>query len=135
MQTQGVVLTLAVQDVDRALAFYRDGLGIESAAEVAGVVSIELPGMTVFLASGEDFAVYARAAASAPRLPEAAVNAIIHVAIATAEEVDALLIAAPLAGGESFEPITVENAMGRRQHIGSVKDPDGHLWQLVANLE
>lgn len=134
MQTQGVVLTLAVADVERSLAFYRDGLGIGTAAAVAGIVSIELPGLTVFLAAGEDFAIYARAAHSEPRLPAAAVNGIVHVAIDSVEEVDALLVAARMAGGESFEAITVENAMGRRQHIGSIKDPDGHLWQLVSNL-
>lgn len=135
MQTQGVVLTLAVSDVERSLAFYRDGLGIESAVLDSGIVSIELPGLTVFLAAGADFAMYTEAAQSEPRLPAAAVNHVIHVAIATRAEVDALLVSARRAGGESFEPITIENVVGRNQLIGSVKDPDGHLWQLVCNLE
>lgn len=134
MKPNGVVLSLAVEDVERSLAFYRDGLGIETAKVVFGILAVELPGLMLFLAAGEDFAKYSREAGTEPRLPVPVTTGFLSCAIETREEVDEILRTAASAGGEAFEPHVIDHVTGRTQYIGTVKDPDGHLWQFVCNL-
>lgn len=134
MKSNGVVLSLAVEDVERSLTFYRIGLGIESAQIVLGIVAVQLPGLTLFLAAGEHFAKYAREARAEPRLPVPTATGFLSCAIQTREEIDEILRSAEAAGGESFEPHVIDHVSGRTQYVGTVKDPDGHLWQFVCNV-
>ncbi|MFL4472586.1 VOC family protein [Paeniglutamicibacter sp. MACA_103] len=134
MKTQGVVLSLAVADAGRSLAFYRDVVGIESAKLAMGTVCLELPGMTIFLAEAEAFTKYSREAKRTPLLPVPATDAFLSCAIATVAEVDEILAAVSGSTGKGFAPHEIEHASGRLQYIGTFADPDGHLWQLVCNL-
>ena len=134
MKTQGVVLSLAVSDAARSLAFYREVVGIENATLAMGMVCLELPGMTIFLAETEAFTKYSREAKRTPLLPVPATGAFLSCAIATEAEVDEILAAVAGSEGKGFAAHRIPHASGRLQYIGTFSDPDGHLWQLVCNL-
>jgi predicted lactoylglutathione lyase len=134
MKTQGVVLSLAVEDAGRSLAFYRDVVGIKEAKLAMGMVCLELPGMTIFLAGIQAFTQYSREAKRTPLLPVPATDAFLSCAIATVAEVDEILAAVTASTGKGFVPHEIEHVSGRLQYVGTFADPDGHLWQLVCNL-
>jgi catechol 2,3-dioxygenase-like lactoylglutathione lyase family enzyme len=135
------VITLAVSDLGRALAFYRDGLGLES----AGIVGTEFPGdetnpagaLAMFhLEGGLILAAYPRSElAKDARIPfgpsKSGEFSIGHIVDARAD-VDALLAAAEAAGA------TVTDRPHERPwgiYSGYFRDPDGHLWEVIWNSQ
>jgi catechol 2,3-dioxygenase-like lactoylglutathione lyase family enzyme len=133
------VITLAVEDLERALAFYRDGLGLES----VGVIGTEFPGdadspagaVAMFeLDGGLILAVWPRAElakdASIPIGPPQSGEFSIGHIVGSKAEVDALLDQATAAGAiVTDEPH--ERAWGI--YSGYFRDPDGHLWEIIWN--
>jgi catechol 2,3-dioxygenase-like lactoylglutathione lyase family enzyme len=132
------VITLAVEDLDRSLSFYRD-LGLES----AGIVATEFPGdeetaagaIAMFqLDRGLMLCVFPRselakdARIPAPE-PGSGLFSIGH-AVASREEVDTLIDAAERAGAT----VTVR-AYDRPFGVysGYFQDPDGLLWEVLWN--
>jgi catechol 2,3-dioxygenase-like lactoylglutathione lyase family enzyme len=132
------VITIAVDDLERSLAFYRS-LGLES----AGVVAEEFPGddemaagaIALFqLERGLILAVFPRkelakdAKVPAP-VASSGLFSIGH-AVGSRDEVDALLNAAEKAGAT----VTVR-AYDRPFGVysGYFQDPDGHLWEILFN--
>lgn len=133
------VITLAVADLDRAHAFYRDGLGLSS----RGVLGTEFPGdeltpagaVAMFeLGGGLVLALYPRTelakdaniASEPPRSGEFSIGQI----VASKAEVDALLSQAQAAGAT-----ITDRAHDRPWGIysGYFRDPDGHLWEVIWN--
>lgn len=128
MKPVTVVVSLPVADLDRSLAFYRDGLGIEpSDVDESGIV-LELPHLSLFLIPGGEYARYvdrSGVGASGSATPGAC---ILSCAIASTAEVDQTLERAAAAGG-SARPAADHDG----SYMGYVADPDGHVWELVAN--
>ena len=131
-------ITLAVEDLERSLSFYRS-LGLESvgivAGEYAGDEEMAAGAIAVFqLERGLMLCVFPRselakdAKVPAPS-PSSGLFSIGH-AVESREEVDALLKAAERAGAT----VTVE-AYDRPFGVysGYFKDPDGHLWEILWN--
>ncbi|HEY0814910.1 MAG TPA: VOC family protein [Pseudonocardia sp.] len=133
------VITLAVADLDRALAFYRDGLGFAS----PGVIGTEFSGdavnaegaiATFTLADGLVLALYPRSelakdAAVAPGPPVSGEFSIGH-AVRSRDEVDAVLATARAAGATMLaEPRDRPWSI----YSGYFQDPDGHLWEVLHN--
>ena len=133
------VITLAVADLERALAFYRDGLGLES----EGVIGTEFVGDEVTpagavalfkLHGGLLLSLYPRSElakdANVPLgLPKAGEFSIGHL-VSSRAEVDALLARARAAGA------LLTNEPHDRPwgiHSGYFRDPDGHLWEVIWN--
>ena len=133
------VITLAVADLDRALVFYRDGLGLRS----QGIIGTEFTGdadspagaIVLFeLDGGLTLALYPRAdlakdANVAPGPPTTGEFSIGHL-VSTREEVDALLAMAEAAGA------TVTDRPHDRPwgiYSGYFRDPDGHVWEIIWN--
>jgi catechol 2,3-dioxygenase-like lactoylglutathione lyase family enzyme len=133
------VITLAVRDLDRALAFYRDGLGLES----RGVVATEFVGndttpagaIAMFeLRGGLILAIYPRTelakdanvSLGPPKTGEFSIG---HL-VGSKSEVDDLLAEAEKAGA-----VLTDQAHDRPWGIysGYFRDPDGHLWEVVWN--
>lgn len=139
MQPRIHVLTLAVSDLDRALQFYRSGLGLES----PGVVGTEFAGddanpagaAAMFeLDGGLILSLYPRSElakdANVPFGPPKTGEFSIGHAVSSKEEVDALLAQAEAAGA------TLTGAPHDRPwgiYSGYFRDPDGHLWEVVWN--
>ena len=133
------VITLAVADLDRALAFYRDGLGLES----EGVIGEEFVGDEVTpngaialfkLQGGLILSLYPRVDlakdADVPLGPPKAGEFSIGQLVSSRDEVDALLGRARAAGAQvSAEPH--DRPWGI--YSGYFRDPDGHLWEIIWN--
>jgi uncharacterized protein len=131
------VITLAVSDLDRALAFYRDGLGLES----PGVIGTEFVGdatnpagaVVMFTLTGglilalyprEELAKDANVASAPPKTGEFSIG---HW-VASERDVDALLAQAEGAGA------TLTDRAHHRPwgiYSGYFRDPDGHLWEII----
>ena len=133
------VITLAVDDLDRALEFYRDGLGLIS----TGIVGTEFHddhsgadgAIAMFhLAGGLILTVYPRSElakdAGVPLAPSNSGEFSIGHSVGSREDVDALIALAATVGGRVLEP-----ARDRPWGIysGYFQDPDGHLWEVMYN--
>lgn len=127
------VLTLGVADLERSLAFYRDGLGLPT----EGIVGREYEhGAVAFftLAGGLRLALWAQqdiaqdtGLAATPPSPTAFT---IGHNVAAREEVDAIMAEAARAGAEIVRPAGDTFYGG---YAGYFRDPDGHLWEAVWN--
>jgi catechol 2,3-dioxygenase-like lactoylglutathione lyase family enzyme len=133
------VITLGVDDLERALAFYRNGLGLPS----AGIIGTEFvgdhqhpSGATVMfqLDGGLILALYPRTElakdANVPVGPPSPSEFSVGQIVGSKEEVDALLAAAQAAGA------TLTEAPHHRPwsiYSGYFRDPDGHLWEVIWN--
>jgi catechol 2,3-dioxygenase-like lactoylglutathione lyase family enzyme len=131
------VITLAVDDFERALAFYR-ALGFES----EGVVATELVGddthpsgaiAMVHLEDGQILSLYPRSdlAKDAGITPGPARSGEFSLGqiVATRDEVDRLLAKAQAAGA----PVTELHDRPWGIYSGYFRDPDGHLWEVIHN--
>ena len=133
------VITLGVDDLERSLAFYRDGLGLASGR----ILGTEFPGdeknaagaVAMFeLDRGLMLCLYPRSElakdANVARPPAQPGAFSIGHAVATREAVDALLAAAKAAGAT-----LTDEAHDRPWGIysGYFQDPDGHLWEVIWN--
>jgi uncharacterized protein len=133
------VITLAVEDLDRAVGFYRDGLGLET----PGVVGSEFAGddanpagaVAMFRLQGDlVLALYPRTElakdARLPPGPPSSGEFSIGHAVADKAEVDALLARAEAAGA-SLSGVPHDRPWGI--YSGYFRDPDGHLWEIIWN--
>ena len=131
------VLTLAVSDLERALAFYR-ALGLES----PGVVGSEFLGdettpagaAAMFrLRGGLVLALYPRSElakdANVPLEPSTGAFSIGHL-VSSKEDVDSVLAEAEAAGATLTDK-PHERPWGI--YSGYFRDPDGHLWEIIWN--
>ncbi|MGZ3582727.1 MAG: VOC family protein [Ktedonobacterales bacterium] len=139
MQPRIHVITLAVGDLGRALAFYRDGLGLES----TGVIGTEFVGdetnpagdLAMFhLHGGLILALYPRSElakdANIPFGPPKTGEFSIGHAVASKAAVDALLAQAEAAGATLTQQ-PHDRPWGI--YSGYFRDPDGHLWEIMWN--
>lgn len=133
------VITLAVDDLERALAFYRDGLGLSTKGIVAdeheGSETEAAGAIVIFeLAGGLLLALYPRTElakdAHIPPSPPASGEFSIGHIVSERADVDALLSRARAAGATlTDEPR--ERPWGI--YSGYFRDPDGHLWEVIWN--
>jgi catechol 2,3-dioxygenase-like lactoylglutathione lyase family enzyme len=139
MEPRVHVITLAVGDLDRALEFYRGGLGLES----PGVIGTEFAGdetnpagaAAMFeLQGGLILALYPRTElakdANVPLGPPTTGAFSIGHLVATRAEVDAVLSEAEAAGATLTDQ-PHDRAWGI--YSGYFRDLDGHLWEIIWN--
>jgi catechol 2,3-dioxygenase-like lactoylglutathione lyase family enzyme len=131
------VITLAVDDLERALAFYR-ALGFES----KGVVATEYAGddthpagaiAMVHLKGGQILSLYPRSdlakdAGISLGTPQSGEISLGHI-VTSREEVEAVLAKAKSAGA----PVTELHDRPWGIYSGYFRDPDGHLWEVIHN--
>jgi catechol 2,3-dioxygenase-like lactoylglutathione lyase family enzyme len=133
MQPRITVLTLGVDDLERAVAFYRDGLGLKT----DGIVGTEFEhGAVAFfdLQAGLRLALWPRAslahdAGIALSTPSATEFSLGHN-VRSKGEVDAVMEQAAQAGARIIKPAQ-ETFWGG--YAGYFQDPDQHLWEVVWN--
>jgi catechol 2,3-dioxygenase-like lactoylglutathione lyase family enzyme len=128
------VLTLGVDDLERSLGFYRDGLGLTT----KGIVGTELEdGAVVFfeMNGGElIFALYPRVKlakdANVPVSPPSVSELSIGHFVGSKSEVDTVMARAVRAGATITDPARDRFWGG---YAGYFQDPDGHLWEVGWN--
>ena len=133
MHARLTVLTLGVDDLPRAVAFYRDGLGWAT----PGIVGTEFPhGAVAFfdLQPGLRLALWARADlaydAGLTATPPSATEFSLGHNVASAAQVDAAMDVAARAGAHIVKPAGQTFYGG---YAGYFQDPDGHLWEVAWN--
>jgi hypothetical protein len=135
------VITLAVDDLDRALRFYRDGLGLptsgvtgtdykgDDVTPAGDVVMFQLAdGLTLALYPRSELAKDANIPLGSPKPGEFSIG---HI-VSRRADVDALLAQAVAAGAT-----LTEEPYDRAWNIysGYFHDPDGHLWEIIWNSQ
>ncbi|MGA0611528.1 VOC family protein [Caldimonas sp. KR1-144] len=133
MQARITLITLGVDDLERAVAFYRDGLGFAT----PGIVGTEFEhGAVAFfdLAGGLKLALWPRASLAADTGlalgPRSSTEFSIAHNVDTQEQVDAVMLEARRAGARTVKP-AAPTAWGG--YAGYFEDPDGHLWEVAHN--
>jgi uncharacterized protein len=132
------VITLAVNDLEKSLGFYRDGLGLPTkgiiGTEFKGTES-EPAGAAAFfeLQGGLIFALYPREELAKDAKVDGASSSLefsLGYIVGSKKEVDELLEKAQAAGAT-----LTDNPHDRAWGIysGYFKDPDGHLWEVIWN--
>ena len=126
-------VTLAVDDLDRSVNFYRDGLGLFT----PGIIGREFdhgavaffdmqPGLKLALFPRENLA----HDAGVPQGPRSSTEFALAHNVASQEQVDALIRQAEAAGAVVIKPPQTTFWGG---YAGYFADPDGHLWDIAWN--
>jgi catechol 2,3-dioxygenase-like lactoylglutathione lyase family enzyme len=134
MQPRITVITLGVDDLERSLAFYRDGLGWPT----EGIVGRELEhGAVAFfdLQDGLRLALWARAdIAHDTGLPQTSPRSPTELTlghnVSRREDVGTIMDQAERAGARIVKPAQDTFWGG---YAGYFADPDDHLWEVVWN--
>jgi len=127
------VFTLAVENLEKSLGFYRDGLGLTTKGivvtefEGGAVVFFNMKGgLTLALWPKKELAKDANVAAT----PSSSAEFSIGHNVRSKEEVDAVMEQARTAGATITKP--AQNTFWGG-YAGYFQDPDGHLWEVVWN--
>lgn len=127
------LLTLGVDDLERSLRFYRDGLGLET----PGIIGEEFEhGSVAFfqLQSGLTLALWPRASlawdSGLSHTPPSSTDFSIAHNVNSRTEVDEVMAEAERAGARVVKPAQQTFWGG---YAGYFTDPDGHLWEVAWN--
>ncbi|MEX0761248.1 MAG: VOC family protein [Dehalococcoidia bacterium] len=127
------VITLGVDDLERSLSFYRDGLGLAT----EGIVGREFEhGAVAFfdLQAGVKLAIFPRESlaldAGISKGARSPTEFSLGHNVGSKEEVDEVMGQAAGAGAKVIKP-AADTFWGG--YAGYFQDPDGHLWEVVWN--
>jgi catechol 2,3-dioxygenase-like lactoylglutathione lyase family enzyme len=133
MSPRITVITLGVDDLQRSVAFYRDGLGFPTAGitgtefEHGAVAFFDLPqGLKLALWPREDIGWDAGIKTSPPSPTEMTLGYNVH----SSRQVDQVMEAAAKAG--AVIPKKAQQTFWGG-YAGYFQDPDGHLWEVAWN--
>lgn len=133
MKPRITLITIGVDDLQRSLAFYRDGLGLPTEGiigtefEHGAVAFFEMQGgLKLALWQRENIAVDAGIPLGAPSATEFTLG---HN-VASKAEVDAVMAQAKSAGAVIAKPAQDTFWGG---YAGYFQEPDGHLWEIAWN--
>jgi predicted lactoylglutathione lyase len=133
MKPHITLITLGVDDLECALAFYRDGLGFQT----KGIIGTEFEnGAVVFfnLQPGLKLALWPRKSLAAdsglPLQHTSSLEISIGHNVASRQEVDAVMQQVKQAGGKI---VKVTQATFYGGYAGYFQDPDGHVWEVAFN--
>lgn len=135
MKSRISVITLGVDDLEKSVAFYRDGLGLQT----DGIVGEEFEhGAVAFfqLQSGLRLALWPRASIAHDTglnlEPTSRTELTIGYNVNSKGEVDEVMSEAKAAGANIVKPAEDTFWGG---YAGYFTDPDGHLWEVVWNKD
>jgi predicted lactoylglutathione lyase len=124
MKLQICMITLCVEDLDKSIKFYTEGLGIEgevTRGDGTATISPE-EGLPIALFTRGEFGKFAGNMG-----PENSTQACVSHVAGSCTEVDGILAKAKAAGGTLIHAAK-EYEWG---YSGFFKDIDGHLWEIV----
>jgi catechol 2,3-dioxygenase-like lactoylglutathione lyase family enzyme len=135
MKPRITVLTIGVNDLEKSVEFYRDGLGLPT----QGIVGEEFEyGAVAFfdLQGGVKLALWPRKSIARdtgiPLQPPSATEFTIGHTVSSKEEVDEVMEQAQKAGARIIKAAAGTFWGG---YAGYFQDPDGHLWEVAWNPE
>jgi catechol 2,3-dioxygenase-like lactoylglutathione lyase family enzyme len=135
MKPRITVITLGVDDLERSLKFYQDGLGLPTEGivgkefENGAVAFFDLQeGLKLAIWNRKDIAHEAKVLQTAPSPTEFTIGHNVD----SKEEVDKVMEQAKKAGAIITDPVHDTFWGG---YSGHFQDPDGHLWEVVWNPE
>ena len=133
MKPRITVITIGVDDLDRSVRFYRDGLGLRT----EGIVGTEFEhGSVAFfdLQAGLKLAPYPRKSlahdSKLPLGPPSATEFSLGHNVSSKDEVDAVMDQAHKSGAVIVKPAQDTFWGG---YAGYFQDPDQHLWEIAWN--
>jgi uncharacterized protein len=133
MKSRITLITLGVDDLERSLRFYRDGLGLRT----EGIVGKEFEhGAVAFfdLQAGLKLALWPRGSLAhdtgIPERPPSATDFSLAHNVSSKAEVDAVMNEARTAGATIVKPAHDTFWGG---YAGYFQDPDQHLWEVAWN--
>jgi uncharacterized protein len=133
MKPRITVITIGVDNLEKSMAFYRDGLGLPT----QGIIGTEFEhGAVAFfdLQAGVKLAVWPRTSIAhdtgIPAGPPSATEFTLGHNVTSQEEVDFVMAQAQKAGARILKPAQGTFWGG---YVGYFQDPDGHLWEIVWN--
>ena len=133
MKPRITVLTIGVDDLEKAVAFYRDGLGWPT----KGIIGKEFEhGAVAFfeMQPGLQLALWPRASIAhdtgLPVGPRSVTELTLGYNVNSAKEVDAAMAIAKKAGARVVKE-TGKTFFGG--YSGYFADPDGHVWEVIWN--
>jgi catechol 2,3-dioxygenase-like lactoylglutathione lyase family enzyme len=133
MKPRITVITIGVDDLERSLRFYRDGLGFPTEGiigkefEYGAVVFIDLqPGLRLALWPRKSIAHDTGLRVS----PTSSTEMTLGHNVSSKAEVDSVMAKATSAGAAIIKPAHDTFWGG---YSGYFQDPDGHLWEVVWN--
>lgn len=122
------MICLPVRNLEQSIQFYGHVFGLMDLEMEEGIVTMELPNLSIFLMEQEFYESYSLRAGKSAFFPSGAVGVIISCALESREDVDHAVENAVHFGGGSVKASIDESFGG---YMGYVTDPDGHLWELV----
>ena len=127
MEPRISIVTLGVQDLPRALRFYRDGLGFPTTRDAdSGIIFFQTQGVCLALYPYEELA---RDVAEAFLVVRSKFPGLtLAHCVRTRDEVDAFLRQAQAAGARIEKPAQDTDWGG---YSGYFADPDGYLWEVA----
>ena len=127
------LITLGVDDLEKSVAFWRDGMGLKTEGligtefEHGAVAFFDLnPGLKLALWARTDIA-FDTGLPAGPRSPG---EFTLANNVMSREEVDAVLADARRAGATIIKPAGATFYGG---YAGYFRDPDGHVWEIAWN--
>ena len=126
MEPRISLITLGVADLDRAVRFYRDGLGLPLREGFEGVAFFTTKGTWLALYPWDELA----ADATVPAEGSGFRGFTLAHNVRSKEEVDALLAHVQTVGATLVKPAQEAEWGG---YTGYFADPDGYLWEVAWN--
>lgn len=127
MEPRISIITLGVKDLERSLAFYRDGMGLPTSRNASdGIIFFRMQGTCLALYPYEELATDVSDSFVVEKSRFGGITLAHNVR--TKSEVEALLERAQKAGAKIEKPAQ-KTAWGG--YSGYFSDPDGYLWEIA----
>lgn len=128
MKPKSIVTCLPSRDLDKSLNFYRKSFHIETSEIEEGMFIVELANLSLFVMSQKAYVQYTKKISLGAGYPDSLLQCIHSCAVEDKAAIDHVFASAEKYGGSIAQPMQ-ENEWG--QQSGYVRDPDGHVWEIV----
>jgi predicted lactoylglutathione lyase len=122
-------VTVPVDDLQKSIAFYRDGLGLAVEEHDEDHAALDLDGVYLVLLNRSEFGTYVERLGHRPA-NRGASETIISYFTDTKAEVDAVMAQAQRAGAQIVAASSEDGV-----YSGYFTDPDGHTWEVLHDGE
>jgi predicted lactoylglutathione lyase len=122
-------VTVPVEDLQKSIAFYRDGLGLAVEEQDDEHAALDLDGVYLVLLERSEFSTYVERVGHRPAARGSA-ETIISYFTESKAEVDAVMAQAQRAGAQIVAASDEDGV-----YSGYFTDPDGHTWEVLFDGE